>query len=102
VEQAQRVDDLTVLRYEQGLATQLEVSDARLGALQARTNLAQAVSAFYLAGAGVSRALGTPMLTPPVTPTSPPPTTQPPVTTPPATTPPTTIPPTPPPAPPAR
>ena len=59
VEQAQRVYDLTVLRYERGLATQLEVTDARLGALQARTNLAQAVASFYLAEAGVSRALGT-------------------------------------------
>lgn len=64
VDQAQRVYDLTVLRYEQGLATQLEVSDARLGALQARTNLAQAVSAFYLAEAGVARSLGTPMAAP--------------------------------------
>jgi outer membrane protein TolC len=64
VEQAQRVYDLTVLRYGQGLATQLEVTDARLGALQARTNLAQAVSGFYLAEAGVSRSLGTPMATP--------------------------------------
>ena len=35
VEQAQRVYDLTVLRFEQGLATQLEVSDARLSLLQA-------------------------------------------------------------------
>jgi len=40
------------------------VSDARLGALQARTNLAQAVSAFYLAEAGVSRSLGTPIAGP--------------------------------------
>ena len=64
VEQAGRVYALTVLRYEQGLATQLEVSDARLGALQARTNLAQAVSAFYLAEAGVSRSLGTPIAGP--------------------------------------
>ena len=58
VTQAQRVYDLTVLRYERGLATQLEVSDARLAALQARTNLAQAIADFYLAGAGVARALG--------------------------------------------
>jgi outer membrane protein len=56
VQQAQRVYDLTVLRYQQGLATQLEVTDARLAALQARTNLAQAISAFYLADAGVARA----------------------------------------------
>ena len=59
VEQAQRVHDLTVLRYEQGLATQLEVTDARLSLLQSRTNLAQAIADFYLADAGVTRALGT-------------------------------------------
>jgi outer membrane protein TolC len=58
VEQAQRVYDLTVLRYERGLATQLEVTDARFALLQARTNLAQAISGFYLADAGLSRALG--------------------------------------------
>lgn len=58
VEQAQRVHDLTVLRYEQGLATQLEVSDARLALLQARTNVAQALADYYVADAGVTRALG--------------------------------------------
>ncbi len=58
VTQAQRVYDLTVLRYERGLATQLEVSDARLALLQARTNLAQALSDFYVAEATVNRALG--------------------------------------------
>ena len=58
VEQAQRVHDLTVLRYDQGLSTQLEVSEARLQLLQARTNLAQAISAFWLADAGVTRATG--------------------------------------------
>jgi outer membrane protein TolC len=52
VDVAQRVYDLTVLRYERGLATQLEVSDARLSLLQARTNLAQAISDFYTADAG--------------------------------------------------
>ncbi len=57
VEQAQRVHDLTVLRYEQGLATQLEVSDARLALLQARTNVAQALADFYTADASVTRAL---------------------------------------------
>ncbi|HKG91090.1 MAG TPA: TolC family protein [Gemmatimonadaceae bacterium] len=59
VDQAQRVYDLTVLRYERGLATQLEVTDARLQLLQARTNLAHAVADFYIADAGVTRALGT-------------------------------------------
>ncbi len=58
VAQANRVHDLTVLRYETGLSTQLEVSDARLALLQARTNLAQAVADFHIADAGVERALG--------------------------------------------
>lgn len=53
---AQRVHDLTVLRYEQGLATQLEVNDARLALLQARTNLAQAITDYYVADAGLTRA----------------------------------------------
>jgi outer membrane protein TolC len=58
VDQAQRVYDLTVLRYEQGLASQLEISDARLSLLQARTNLAQAVSDFQIADATLARAIG--------------------------------------------
>ena len=58
VTQATRVYDLTVMRYNQGLATQLEVSDARLALLQARTNLVQAVTDFYIADATVTRALG--------------------------------------------
>lgn len=61
VTQAQRVYDLTVLRYEQGLASQLEVSDARLALLQARTNLAQGVADFHIANANLARALGAPM-----------------------------------------
>ena len=94
VQQAQRVYDLTVLRYDQGLATQLEVNDARLQALQARTNLAQSISSFHLAAAGVSRSLGMQQVSPvggtPLQPVpaptpnpsasqAPPPTTQPPV-----------------------
>jgi outer membrane protein len=55
---AQRVYDLTVLRYQQGLATQLEVSQARLELLQARTNLAQATADFLTADASVVRATG--------------------------------------------
>lgn len=65
VEVAERVHDLTVLRYEQGLATQLEVSDARLALLQARTNLAQAVADFYIADASVVRAQAGPGVTSP-------------------------------------
>lgn len=90
VEQAQRVYDLTVLRYQQGLATQLEVTDARLALLQARTNLAQAISAFYLADAGVARAAGTPAVAPTLqpAPATPPATTTPPPATSPTATPP--------------
>ena len=39
VEQAQRVYDLTVLRFEQGLATQLEVSDAEFACQRLRVCL---------------------------------------------------------------
>ncbi|MDO8793445.1 MAG: TolC family protein [Vicinamibacterales bacterium] len=59
VDQAQRVHNLTVLRYDRGLATQLDVSDARLALLQARTNLAQAMADYLIAQAEVARALGT-------------------------------------------
>jgi outer membrane protein TolC len=65
VDQAQRVYDLTLLRYEQGQSTQLEISDSRLALLQARTNLAQALSDFYIADAGVTRALGATTIQPP-------------------------------------
>lgn len=61
VQQAQRVHDLTVLRYEQGMASQLEVSEARLALLQARTFLAQAVADFHIANANLARAVGAPM-----------------------------------------
>lgn len=61
VRQAQRVYDLTVLRYDQGMASQLEVSDSRLALLQARTNLAQAVADFHIANANLARAIGAPM-----------------------------------------
>ncbi len=58
VDQAQRVYDLTVLRYDQGLATHLDVSEARLGLLMARSNYAQAVAQYHVADAGLQRALG--------------------------------------------
>lgn len=58
VEQAQRVYDLTVLRYDQGLATHLDVSDARLALLMARANHAQSIAQYYIADAGLQRALG--------------------------------------------
>ena len=99
VEQASRVHDLTVLRYESGLATQLEVSEARLALLQARTNVAQAIADYYIADAGYARALGIrgtsrgagngtpastiPPTTPPVNPASAPPLRNPPSGSPP-------------------
>ena len=99
VDQAQRVHDLTVLRYESGLATQLEVSEARLALLQARTNVAQAIADYYIADAGFSRAVGLPsrpasLSTPAVQPT--PSTTTPTNPTTPPAVPPTTPPTTPP------
>ncbi|MBR9989841.1 MAG: TolC family protein [Gemmatimonadetes bacterium] len=58
VTQAVRVYELTELRYTEGLATQLDVSDARLALQQARMNEANAFHNFYLALARAERALG--------------------------------------------
>ncbi|HEX6135456.1 MAG TPA: TolC family protein [Longimicrobiales bacterium] len=58
VVQATRVYELTELRYQEGLATQLDVSDARLALQQARMNEANAYHDFYLALARAERALG--------------------------------------------
>lgn len=58
VVQATRVYELTELRYNEGLATQLDVSDARLALQQARMNEANAYHDFYLALARAERALG--------------------------------------------
>ncbi len=60
VDQAARVYRLTGMRYEQGIATQLEVSNARLALLQARSNLVQALADFYIADTDVIRAAVTP------------------------------------------
>jgi outer membrane protein TolC len=58
VDQAQRVYELTEMRYEQGLATQLDVFSALLSLNQARVNLARALTDYYVADAGVDRAMG--------------------------------------------
>lgn len=58
VTQAVRVYELTELRYREGLATQLDVSDARLSLQQARMNEANATHDFYRALARAERALG--------------------------------------------
>jgi outer membrane protein TolC len=56
VEQAARVFRLTELQYREGLATQLEVSTSRLALLTARSNLVQALAAFYTAETDLARA----------------------------------------------
>ena len=60
-EQAERVYDLTELRYREGLATQLDVSNARLALQQARINQVQAYHAAYTALAQAERMLGLPV-----------------------------------------
>ncbi|HUF49212.1 MAG TPA: TolC family protein [Longimicrobiales bacterium] len=57
-QQAERVYDLTQLRYTEGLATQLDVSSARLVLQQARMNEVTAFRDFYVAVARAERALG--------------------------------------------
>jgi outer membrane protein len=59
VSQAERVYELTELRFREGLATQLDVSDARLALQQARMNQVTAQHDFYRALARAERALGT-------------------------------------------
>ena len=61
VAEAEETFRLASLRYARGLGTQLEVSDAQLALLTARTNEARAASSVYLAAAGVARALGRPI-----------------------------------------
>lgn len=60
-EEAQEAFDLATLRFQRGLSTQLEVSDAQLALLTARTGEARATSDLYLAAAGLARALGRPI-----------------------------------------
>ncbi len=58
VAQAEKVYDLTEMRFREGLATQLEVSQARLSLQQARLNDVQAYHDVYVALASAQRALG--------------------------------------------
>ena len=57
----ERVYELTELRYREGLATQLDVSNARLALQQARINQVQAYHAAYTALAQAERTLGLPL-----------------------------------------
>jgi outer membrane protein TolC len=61
VAEAEEAFRLASLRFQRGLSTQLEVSDAQLALATARSNEAAATHALYLAAAGVSRALGRPI-----------------------------------------
>ncbi|HEX8904270.1 MAG TPA: TolC family protein, partial [Longimicrobiaceae bacterium] len=58
VAEAEEAYRLAALRFSRGLGTQLEVQDAQLALLTARTNEARAVHGLYLATAEVARALG--------------------------------------------
>ncbi len=53
--QAEEAWKIASLRFERGLSTQLEVSDAQLLLLTARTNAARASTDFYLAAADLAR-----------------------------------------------
>jgi outer membrane protein TolC len=64
VAEAEEAFRLASLRYTRGLGTQLEVSDAQLALLTARTNEARATFDLYLATAELARALGRPLPTP--------------------------------------
>ncbi|NOT34637.1 MAG: TolC family protein [Candidatus Eisenbacteria bacterium] len=60
---ATRAHELARVRYENGLSTQLEVSDARLRMLQSRANEAEALRDYRVALAGLEHALGRPIAT---------------------------------------
>ncbi|MGQ0766899.1 MAG: TolC family protein [Gemmatimonadota bacterium] len=65
VGEAEEAFRIASLRFERGLGTQLEVSDAQLLLLTARTNAARATVDYYLAAAELARARGLPVPLPP-------------------------------------
>jgi outer membrane protein TolC len=69
--EAQEAFNLASLRFTRGLSTQLEVSDAQLALLTARSTEARATYDLFLASADVARALGRPIPIPSATTTSP-------------------------------
>lgn len=70
VDEADEAFRIASLRFERGLATQLEVSDAQLLLLTARTNAARATIDYYLAVAELARARGVDIPLPPTRPTT--------------------------------
>jgi outer membrane protein TolC len=69
--EAQEAFQLASLRFQRGLSTQLEVSDAQLALLTAQSNQARATYDLFLASADLARALGRPIPLPSATTTSP-------------------------------
>jgi outer membrane protein TolC len=61
VAEATEAYKLAELRYQRGLATQIEVSNAQLALTTAETNQARAVYDYYLATAALARAQGQPL-----------------------------------------
>ena len=61
VRQAERAHYLAGVRYTNGMATQLEVSDARVASQQAAVNEVQATRDYLVALARLERALGRPV-----------------------------------------
>ena len=70
VGEAEEAFRIAALRFERGLGTQLEVSDAQLLLLTARTNAARATIDYYLATAELARARGVDIPLPPTRPSS--------------------------------
>jgi outer membrane protein TolC len=66
--EAREAFQLASLRFERGLSTQLEVSDAQFALLTAQTNQVRTTFELYLAGAELARSLGRPVPLPPTTP----------------------------------
>jgi outer membrane protein TolC len=69
--EAQEAFQLASLRFQRGLSTQLEVSDAQLALLTAQSTEARATYDLFLASADLARALGRPIPLPSATTTSP-------------------------------
>lgn len=65
VAEAEEAYRIAALRFERGLSTQLEVSDAQLLLFTARTNGARATTDLYLAAADLARARGLAIPLPP-------------------------------------
>ena len=65
VAEAEEAFRLATLRFERGMGTQLETSDAQLAQITAQTNAARAAYDLFLAAAELARAEGRPIPMPP-------------------------------------